>query len=220
VRGIIDGAVYHSRHGKKMKIAFDEWNATYSFPHEHPHHQRYTLEDALVVGMFLNAFIRHADAIKIANMAQLVNIIPPIFTSPEDMFLQTIFYPLELYTCENGTIALDAYCDCETFETNRYGKVSYLDISASFDADKNRICINVINRHLTDTIPVTIENQHGGLADKGIWLEINGEDIKTVNDFKEKANVITKKQEIDVPSNPFVLELPPHSISMVQVFVK
>ena len=220
VRGIIDGAAYHSRHGKKMKIAFDEWNATYSFPHEHPHHQRYTLEDALVVGMFLNSFIRHADAIKIANMAQLVNIIPPIFTSPEDMFLQTIFYPLELYTCENGTVALDAYCDCETFETNRYGKVPYLDVSASFDPDKNRISINIINRHLTDTIRVIIENQNGGLADKGTLFEINGEDIKTVNGFKEKENVVTKKQEIPVLSNPFVLELPPHSISMVQVFVK
>jgi len=219
VRGIIDGAAYHSRHGKKMKIAFDEWNATYSFPHEHPHHQRYTLEDALVVGMFLNSFIRHADAIKIANMAQLVNIIPPIFTSPEDMFLQTIFYPLELYTCENGTVALDTYCDCETFETNRYGKVPYLDVSASFDPDKNRISINVINRHLTDTIPVTIENQHGGLSDKGTLFEINGEDIKTVNDFKAKENVITQKREISVSSNPFVLELPPHSISMAQIFV-
>ncbi|MBM3235435.1 alpha-N-arabinofuranosidase [Candidatus Poribacteria bacterium] len=220
VRGIIGGAVYHSRHGKKMKIAFDEWNATYSFPHEHPHHERYTLEDALVVGMFLNAFIRHADAIKIANMAQLVNIIPPIFTSPEDMFLQTICYPLELYTCENGTVALDAYCDCEIFDTRRYGKVPYLDVSASFAPDKNRISINVINRHLTDAIPVTIENQHGGLADKGMLFEINGEDIKMVNDFKAKENVVTKKREISVPSNPFVLELPPHSITMIQIFVR
>lgn len=220
VRGIIDGAVYHSRHGKKMRICFDEWNATYSFPHEHPHHERYTLEDALVVGIFLNAFIRHADAVKIANMAQLVNIIPPIFTSPEDMFLQTIFYPLELYTCENGTVALEAYCDCETFKTNRYGDVPYLDVSASFAPDTQRVSINVINRHLTDSIPVTIENQHGGMADTGILFEINGEDIKTVNDFTAKENVVTQKREIAVPSNPFVLELPPHSISMIQVVVR
>jgi alpha-L-arabinofuranosidase len=136
-----------------------------------------------------------------------------------------------LYTCENGTVALDAYCDCETFETKRYGKVSYLDVSASFAPDNppfppfakggtGRISINVINRHLTDTIHVTIENQHGGLADKGMLFEINGEDIKTVNDFKAKENVVTKKRQITVLSNPFVLELPPHSISMVQVFVK
>ncbi len=220
VRGIIDGAIYHSRHGKRMKIAFDEWNATPSFPHGHALHERYTLEDALVVGMFLNAFIRHADAIKMANMAQLVNILPPIFTSPEDMFLQTIFYPLELYTCENGNISLDCWCECDEFETHKYGKVPYLDVSASFDETKRRISINVINRHLTDNIPVTIENQHGHLADKGVLFEINGEDIKTVNDFGAKENVLTKKREIAVPSNKFTMECEPHSISMVQCALK
>jgi len=219
VRGIIDGAVYHSRDGKRLKIAFDEWNATPGFPHGHPLHERYTLEDALVVGMFLNAFIRHADAIKMANMAQLVNIIPPIFTSPEDMFLQTIFYPLELYICENGNISLSCWCECDKFETDKYGKVPYLDVSASFDETKGRISINVINRHLTDKIPVTIENQYGDLADKGVLFEINGEDIKTVNDFGAKDNVLTRKREIPVPSNKFTMEFEPHSISMVQVFV-
>ena len=69
--------------------------------------ERYTLEDALVVGMFLNAFIRHANAIKLANMAQLVNVIAPIYTNPKGLFLQTTFYPMQLYSLENGTIALD-----------------------------------------------------------------------------------------------------------------
>jgi alpha-N-arabinofuranosidase len=220
VRGIIDGAVYHSRRNKKMMISFDEWNATYSFGRDHPLHERYTLEDALVVAMFLNSFIRHADVIKMANIAQLVNVIPPIYTSPDDMLLQTIFYPLELFACENGAISLDALCESEKFESQRYGKVQYLDVSASYDPQKKRISVNVINKHLTDNIPVIIENGHADLADTGALFLITGEDIKTVNNFDAKENVKTQKRDITIPANTFTIELPPHSVSMIQLTLR
>ncbi len=220
VRGIIDGAVYHSHHGRKMKIAFDEWNATYSPGRDSSLHERYTLEDALVVAMFLNSFIRHADVVKMANIAQLVNIIPPIYTNPEGMFLQTIYYPYELYSTQNGAIALDAHCESKKFETRRYGNVPYLDVSATFDPTLRRISINIINRHETDIIPVTIENGYSELLDKGKMFVINGDHVQAINDFADKDRVKTEVQDISVPDNTFVIELPPHSVSMVQVIVK
>jgi len=216
VKGIIDGASYHSHQGRKMNISFDEWNATYSPGRDKSLHERYTLEDALVVAMFLNSFIRHADVIKMANIAQLVNVIPTIYTNPEDMFLQTIFYPLELYACENGIVSLDVYCDSKKFETRRYGSVPYLDVSASYDPTNKRISINIINRHLTDIIPVKIENSHGDLADTGTLFLITGEDIKTINNFDAKERVKTQKRSISITGNTFTIELPPHSISMIQ----
>lgn len=219
VRGIIDGAVYHSHQGRKMKIAFDEWNATYS-PGRDKLHERYTLEDALVVAMFLNSFIRHADMVKMANIAQLVNIIPPIYTNPEGMFLQTIYYPYELYSTQNGSIALDAYCDSKKFETRRYGNVSYLDVSATYEPTLRRISVNIINRHQTDIIPVTIENGYGDLFNKGKMFIINGDDIQAINDFADQDRVKTKTQDISIPANSFAIELPPHSVSMVQIIVK
>jgi len=215
-RGIIDGAIYHTE-GKKLKIAFDEWNATFGFPHGHPKHARYTLEDALVVGMFLNAFLRHADAVKMANMAQLVNIIPPIVTKPDDLFLQTIYFPLELFTRENGPIALDAYCESDAFETEGYGRVPYLDVSASYAPDDGGIAINVINRHGTEAIPVKVESSFGGLAETGIAFEIMGEDVKVTNDFDEKENVKTVQRSVSVAGNEFEYEFPPHSITMLKL---
>jgi len=220
VKGIIEGAVYESHHGRKMKIAFDEWNATYSPGRDHSLHDRYTLEDALVVAMFLNSFIRHADVVKIANIAQLVNIIPPIYTSPADIFLQTIYYPYELYSTQNGTIALDAHCESNKFETKRYGNVPYLDVSATYEPTLGRISINAINRHETDIIPVTIENGYGDLLGSGKMFIINGDHIKTINDFADKDRVKTVSQDISVPDNAFTIELPPHSVSMVQVIVR
>ena len=136
------------------------------------------------------------------------------------MFLQTIFYPVELFTRENGSIALDAHCECEKFETQRYGKVDYLDVSASYDPGKKRISVNVINKHLTDSIPVTIDNGYGDLADTGTLFWITGEDVRVVNNFDAKENVKTRKQGITVPANEYAMELPPHSVSMIQLSLR
>ena len=59
--------------------------------------ERYNLSDALAVATYLNGFIRHCRTVRIANLAQLVNAIAPIFTSPQGLFLQTIYHPLRLY---------------------------------------------------------------------------------------------------------------------------
>ena len=59
--------------------------------------EHYNLEDALVIAGFLNGFVRNADIVKMANMAQLVNVIAPIFTNESGMFKQTIYYPLQLF---------------------------------------------------------------------------------------------------------------------------
>jgi len=49
---------------------------------------------------FLSSFVNHANVVKIANMAQFINVIAPIFTNDNGMFLQTIYYPLQLFaTC-------------------------------------------------------------------------------------------------------------------------
>ena len=76
----------------------------------------------------------------------------------------------------------------------------------------------MINKHRTDALPVTIENQHGNLKSSGILFEITGEDPIVTNDFGEE-NVKLAKQELAVSSNPFTVTLPPHSISMAQVYI-
>ena len=93
--------------------------------------------------------------------------------------------------------------------------VPYLDVSASYDPEKRRISVNVINKYLTDSIPITIENTHGDLASSGKMFLITGEDIKAVNNFDAKENVKTQERDVDIPANAFTLELLPHSVSMI-----
>ena len=96
--GLIDALRLDNRITHPIWIAVDEWNVWYR---THPAlgnppnnlEEHYSLEDALVVAMQLNAFIRHAHSVKMANIAQIVNVIAPIFTNKEGHFLQTIFHP-------------------------------------------------------------------------------------------------------------------------------
>ncbi len=87
--------------GHPIHIAFDEWNVWYR-TRSHADRvggveERYTLTDALAVASYLNGFIRQCRVVRMANFAQLVNAIAPIFTSPQGLFLQTIYHPLRLY---------------------------------------------------------------------------------------------------------------------------
>jgi alpha-L-arabinofuranosidase len=84
-QGIIDAALSGIRN-RRIYIAWDEWNVWYRARGAEQRGRRileehYNLEDALVVATFLNAFVNNAHIVKIANMAQLVNVIAPIFTS-------------------------------------------------------------------------------------------------------------------------------------------
>ena len=100
VKGMIARQMATADRGDRdpIYIAWDEYNVWYrarageSMQGTRALEEHYDLEDALVIAGFLNVFIRNADVVKMANLAQLVNVIAPIFTSKDDMFLQTIYF--------------------------------------------------------------------------------------------------------------------------------
>ena len=105
-----------TRSKKRHYLCFDEWNIWYRAREaEHwngrgtfaPHliEEEYNLEDALVVAGFFNSFIRHADVLKIANIAQIVNVIAPILTRGDNLLLQTIYYPFVMYSKRRNGIS-------------------------------------------------------------------------------------------------------------------
>src|SRR5438309_9305745 len=92
------------RSPKKLWLSFDEWNVWYrarsgdavnGHERDAPHllEEVYNLEDALLVSGLINSLIRNADRVKLACLAQLINVIAPIMTNANGMFRQTIYYP-------------------------------------------------------------------------------------------------------------------------------
>lgn len=234
VKGMIQREMEKANRGNRdpIYIAWDEYNIWYRWRQsetmsgERALEERYNLEDALVIAGFLNAFVRNADIVKMANMAQLVNVIAPIFAEKDGMFKQTIYYPLQLFAQNMYGISLDVFVDCDTYNTDEFylglaeqvtqqNNVPYLDVSAAYN--NGELVIGVINRHKDKAIATDLISQEGFFDGKFEIYEVNGPDIKAENDF-DKTNVETvKKESVQVNrAETFTYEFPAHSFTLLK----
>lgn len=216
--GIIDAALSGEPGGRRIHIAWDEWNVWYRARGAQQRGRRileehYNLEDALVVATFLNSFVNHAHIVKIANMAQLVNVIAPIFTDERRMFLQTIYYPLQLFANHTKGKALELFVDSPKYKSPRFDDVPYLDISAGYD--NGTLVLNVVNRHPTQAIGTDIEAEDKQFEGSVAVSEVNGPDIKAENDF-DKTNVRATDRSVTADGHRLRYNFPPHSFTMLK----
>jgi len=205
---------------KPIYIAWDEWNVWYRARGDKERgrrilEERYNLEDALVVSSFLNTFVNHANIVKIANMAQLVNVIAPIFTSDKGLFLQTIYYPLQLFATHCRGSALDLYIDGPTFKTKTYDAVPYLDISAAYNTD-GTLVLNVTNRHQDKALDGVFELGDKKFASDFEVFEVNGPDIKAENDFDKTVVQTSRKASVKASGSMLKYSFPAHSFTMLK----
>ena len=219
--GVINGALAGQTPRRTLYIAWDEWNVWYRARGATQRgrrilEERYNLEDALVVATFLNAFVNHAHIVKIANMAQLVNVIAPMFTNQQDMFLQTIYYPLQLFAANTKGKALELYLDGPRYKSTRFDDVPYLDTSASID--NGTLVINVVNRHKDQAIEGELEVQDKQFTGPVAVSEVNGPDVKAENDFGKTA-VKTVNRSASADGHKLRYIFPPHSYTMLKTKV-
>jgi alpha-N-arabinofuranosidase len=219
VAGIIDAALASEAPSRRIYIAWDEWNVWYRARGEGKEtgrrilEERYNLEDALVVATFLNAFVNHADVVKIANMAQLVNVIAPIFTDEKRLYLQTIYYPLQLFANNSSGKALELFVDSPKYKCRRFDDVPYLDASAALD--HGTLVVNAVNRHRDQALEVDFEIQDKRFAGPVEAVEVNGPDIKSENDF-DRTTVQPAARSATAEGPRLRYRLPPHSYTMLK----
>jgi alpha-N-arabinofuranosidase len=216
--GIIRSALTSAPRDKKIYLAWDEWNVWYRARGDKERGRRileekYNLEDALVIATFLNTFINHAHIVKMANMAQLVNVIAPIFTDKNGLFLQTIYYPLQLFANNSKGTALELLVDAPTYTSSKLGTVPYIDVSAAQDGDN--LVLNVVNRHLDQAIDVDFETETGRFSGSFEVAEVNGPDIKAENTFGS-TKVETTRKSVSASGSRLSYRFPPHSYTMLK----
>jgi alpha-N-arabinofuranosidase len=217
--GIIRAMSAALRLKQDIPIAVDEWNVWYRVHNEGKLEEIYNLEDALVVAMHFNAFIRHAKTVKMANIAQVVNVIAPIFTKPDGMVLQTTFYPFEVYAQTCGSTALDVHWSGDTFSAaGKNGNRSLtglrtLDVSATLDETKKKLAVYLINRSESKHQEATVELTRGAFAGAVVRHLVNGPDIKAVNSFASPDTVTTQTDPLSASGKSFTVTLEPHSFT-------
>ena len=195
---------------RDIPIAVDEWNVWYRTGNDEKLEEVYNLEDALVVAMHFNAFIRHARHVKMANIAQIVNVIAPIVTRPDGLVLQTTFYPFEVYRKTCGDAALDVYWEGDTFSAAGFTGLRTLDVSATLK-DK-RLSVYLVNRSLEEQ-EVGLELQLGSFTGSGKAYVVNGPDIKATNTFDAPHQVGTTEATVQTEGKRFMTTLEPHSFT-------
>ena len=180
------------KHSKKqINISFDEWNVWYHSNEqdkklekwvEKPHQLEdiYNMEDALLVGSMLITLLRHCDRVKMACMAQLVNVIAPIMTSDTGAWRQTIFYPyMHASKFGNGTV-LNTLVKSPVYDS-KYGEAPYLDCVIVNNEEKGELIVFAVNKDLTEDMEVTCDLRQ--FADYTVkeHLVLHDEDLKAVN---------------------------------------
>ncbi len=208
---------------KPAEIAFDEWNVWYRARDgrerevKNKLEEHYDLRDALWVASVLNTFQRWCQKVTIANMAQMVNVIAPIFTNPQGLFLQTIYFPLALYASHCGEIALDAWVRSDSFSTTRYGETPYLDVSATLSDDRRTLSLAVVNRHERQPLAARLVVTGAQVQPHAKVFEISGPGPRVKNSFTNPEQVKTTSRDWLEAGNEAVYEFPAHAVSLLKL---
>jgi alpha-N-arabinofuranosidase len=218
-----------TRSKKRHYLAFDEWNVWYRTQNaesvnghgkfaQHLVEEEYNLEDALVVAGFLNSFIRHADVVKIANLAQIVNVIAPILTRSEQILLQSIYYPLLLYAQRRDGIALQPIVKGPGYESPSYGFVHSIDTSAILG--NGVLHTFLVNRSLEKT--ATIQIAAAGIQLKSIHSAelVTGPSAASGNTFEKPNTIFNQKlSRIELDDGKAIIQLPPLSVAAISFHI-
>jgi alpha-N-arabinofuranosidase len=216
------------RSNKKLWLSFDEWNVWYRArsgdavngrQQEAPHllEEVYNLEDALLVGGIINTLLRNADRVKLACLAQLVNVIAPIMTNANGLYRQTIFYPYSWALQMARGSVLNLQLESPVYEVSGIGEVSYLDVTGTFSKENGTISLFILNRDLSKSRQVDVAWEDASPARVLESKVLTGSDLKATNSFDAPKRVTPQELGKPVTAGTHTkFEVPPGSYTAIQ----
>jgi alpha-N-arabinofuranosidase len=229
VAAVCDYVQGRKRSPKKLWLSFDEWNVWYrarSGPamdgdrKEAPHllEEVYNLEDALLVGGLLNSLLRNSNRVRVACLAQLVNVIAPIMTNSNGFYRQTIYYPYNWALQYARGAVLDVLVEPgPSYEVPGYGQVPYLDVAGTINPDDGTLSLFFLNRDLSKSHQLELNWEAKAGSRLLTSYVLTGSDLKAVNGFDAPQRVAPQAAEKPLTSGSVTkIELPPRSYSVYQ----
>ena len=217
------------RSKKKIDLAFDEWNVWYHSSEQdklvelwsrHPHQLEdvYNFEDALLVGSALITMLRHADRVKIACLAQLVNVIAPIMTSDTGAWRQTIFYPFfHASTMGRGRV-LNTVVLCPTYECRITDTAPYLDAVVLENEAEETLTVFAVNKSLEEAMEMVCDLRQYADYRVETHLVLEHENMKAVNTEAAPCEVVPHEGGESVnDAGSFRAVLTPHSWNVIRM---
>jgi alpha-N-arabinofuranosidase len=225
--------------GKRLWLSFDEWNVWYrARSGDHVDGERqfapplleedYNLEDALLVGGFLNTLLRRSDRVRVGCLAQIVNVIAPLVTNDQSVLRQTIYYPYAWALQYARGRVLDPLLESETYRIHaadlrpdfaRNDDVPYLDAAVTLDRERGDATVFVLNRDLDGERELIVEWADPVPQRVTACKTLTGDDLKAVNTFDNPRRVVPEPLEAPRPGRTMTLKVPPASYSILNVAI-
>jgi alpha-N-arabinofuranosidase len=225
------------RSRKRLWLSFDEWNVWYRARGGDAVNGRrqfapklleevYNLEDALLVGGFVNTLLRNAARVRVGCLAQLVNVIAPLVTSDTGVLRQSTYYPYAWALRHARGRVLDVRVDAETYPIRGAGlqadfarneQVPYVDVVATLDAPNGQGCVLMLNRDLDAERELVLEWRDATPTRVLACETLTGTDLKAFNTFEQPTRVAPQRLDAPAPGSRMTFRLPPRSYTVAQL---
>jgi alpha-L-arabinofuranosidase len=222
---------------KRLWLSFDEWNIWYrarggafadgkrTFAPKLLE-EVYNLEDALLVGGFLNTLLRQSDRVRVGCLAQIVNVIAPLVTNATSVLRQSIYYPYAWALQYARGRVLDFRVECATYPIMATGlradfarddHVPFVDIAATIDPQNGRVCVLMLNRDLESELELELDWQDLTPTRVLACETVTGPNLKAFNTFEQPRRVAPSPLEPPRVGSRMTFKLPARSYSVAQI---
>lgn len=222
---------------KRLWLSFDEWNVWYRARDAQSVDGKrtiapklleevYNLEDALLVGGFINTLLRNADRVRVACLAQLVNVIAPLVTNDTGVLRQSTFYPYNWALKYARGRVLDLRVESETYPIKGAGlqadfardaDVPFVDLVATIDDQAGQAALLLLNRDLQNEREVVIEWSDVTPTRVLACDTLTGADLKAFNTFADPRRVAPQRLDPPAAGSRMTFRLPARSYTAVHL---
>jgi alpha-N-arabinofuranosidase len=225
------------RSPKRLWLSFDEWNVWYrARSGDAVNGQRafaprlleevYNLEDALLVGGFVNTLLRQSDRVRVACLAQILNVIAPLVTNATSVLRQSIYYPYAWALKYARGRVLDLFVESETYPISadrlrpdlaRDAQVPFVDVVATHDPASGRASVLMLNRDLDADRELVLEWRDLTPTRVLACETLTGPDLKAFNTFEDPNRVVPRALEAPAPASRMTFKLPARSYTVAEI---
>ncbi|MEJ2054028.1 MAG: alpha-L-arabinofuranosidase C-terminal domain-containing protein [Calditrichaceae bacterium] len=188
-------------------ISFDEWG---TFGRN--------FLSVLPIAQCLNSFIRHADVVKMTNFTMLTSLLSS--DRENGSFKSPLFYTFKLFSNNCRGKSIDTYVECDTFNTDKFKGIPFLDVTSVFSEETNTVYINVVNRHQTSAVKTEVLSTSGKFSGKAEYSLMNANSIDEPFSFSKQEDYKPVTNEINIKGNKLIYSFPAHSYTQIKVKIE
>jgi alpha-N-arabinofuranosidase len=172
----------------------------------------------LPIAQCFNSFIRHADIVKMANFTMFVSLLSA--DREKGTFKSPLFYTFKLFSNNCLGNSVDTYVQCDTFNTEKYKGIPYLDVTTAYNKETNEVFINVVNRNKDKAINTDIINDSGTFSGKAEATLVDSDSLNAPFTFDKQKQYVPVIKSIKYNGNKITFSFPAHSFVQIKAGVK